>query len=93
MQVDFENIFEHTIPMEDFRLNWRFTDVLFHKLSDHHLKLLQPLDIEASKYLWDYISATNLHQNTPFKKGFFRTIDKAKITSENKREVRKWLYQ
>jgi hypothetical protein len=93
MKIDFSNIDEHVISMTDFRLKWRFTEGQYDRLPDEHLNQLKPLNKEASNYLWDYISRTNLHNDTPFKKGFFRTIDKAKILVGNEREVRKWLYQ
>ncbi len=93
MKVDFSNINEHVIPINDFRLKWRFTDRNYEKLSEEHLNQLKPLDKQASNYLWDYISQTNLHKDTPFKKGLFRTIDKAKILEGNEKLVKKWLYQ
>ena len=92
MSIDFDNIFQHVIPMDDFRLKWRFTEEKYHKLPDHHLHQLKPLDNEAAKFLWDYIIKTNLHSDTPFKKDFFRTIDKARISDGNEKEIKKWLH-
>lgn len=92
MEIDFDNIFEHTIPMDKFRLNWRFTDEKYYELPKQHLEQLNPLNNEASKFLSDFIANTNLHNETPFKKDFFRTIDKAKILSGNEKEIKKWLY-
>ena len=93
MSIDFDNIFQHVIPMDDFRLKWRFTEEKYDKLPDQHLDQLKPLDNEAAKFLWDYIAKTNLHNNIPFKKDFFRTIDKARISDGNEKEIKKWLYQ
>ncbi len=93
MSIDFDNIFQHVIPMDDFRLKWRFTEEKYDKLPDQHLDQLKPLDKEAAKFLWDYIAKTNLHNDTPFKKNFFRTIDKAKILDGNEKQIKKWLYQ
>jgi hypothetical protein len=93
MKIDFSNIDEHIVSLNDFRLKWRFTEEKHDKLPDEHLNQLKPLNKEASNYLWDYISQTNLHDDTPFKKGFFRNIDKTKILQGNKSEVKKWLYQ
>ena len=92
MSIDFDNIFQHVIPMDDFRLKWRFTEERYDKLPDQHLDQLKPLDKEAAKFLWDYIAKTNLHNDTPFKKDFFRTIDKARILDGNEKEIKKWLY-
>jgi hypothetical protein len=93
MNADFSNIYEHIIPLDIFRLKQRFTDEMYGKLPDQHLEQLKPLDTKASNFLWNFISDTRLHQDTPFRKDFFRTIDKAKITNENHKEIKKWLYQ
>ena len=93
MAADFDNIFQHVIPIDDFRLKWRFTEEKYDKLPDQHLDQLKPLDNNAAKFLWDFIATTNLHNDTPFKKNFFRTIDKAQILKGNEREIKKWLYQ
>jgi hypothetical protein len=93
MSIDFDNIFQHVIPMDDFRLKWRFTEEKYDKLPDQHLDQLKPLDNEAAKFLWDYIAKTNLHNDIPFKKDFFRTIDRARISDGNEKEIKKWLYQ
>lgn len=93
MSIDFDNIFQHVIRLDDFRMKWRFTEETYNMLPKKHLDQLKPLDNEAAKFLWDYIGKTNLHNDTPFKKDFFRTIDKARILGGNEREIRKWLYQ
>lgn len=93
MKIDFDNIFDHIILIDNFQLRWRFTDEKYDKLPDQHLDQLKPLDKAASKFLWDFISNTDLHSDIPFKKDFFRTIDKAKILDNNKIEIKKWLYQ
>jgi hypothetical protein len=74
-------------------MKWRFTEEKYDKLPDQHLEQLKPLDTKATKFVWDYISETNLHANVPFKKDFFRTIDKARISNNNEKEIKKWLYQ
>ena len=91
MAVNFENIFNHTIPIDDFRLKWRFTDEKYDKLPNDHLDQLRPLNNDASKFLWDFINQTNLHYEIPFKKDYFRIIDKAKISDNNENEIKKWL--
>ena len=63
------------------------------KLPGEHLDQLKPLDDEASCFLWNYISDTNLHNDMPFKKGFFRTMDRIEILQGNEKEIKKWLYQ
>jgi len=78
--------------MGDFRLKWRFTDPKYDLLPQEHLDQLQPLDKEASKFLFDYISNAHLHDDIPFRKDFFRTIDKMRIQTGNESEVKKWLY-
>lgn len=75
--------------MEDFPLKWRFTNEKYYKLPKIHLNQLSPLNKEAARFLWDYVSKTNLHAEIPFKKDFFSTIDKARIINGNEKEIKK----
>lgn len=93
MNIDFDSIFDYIISMDNFQLSWRFADDKYGKLPDQHLEQLKPLDKVASEFLWNFISNTDLHRDIPFKKDFFRTVDKAKVLDNNKREIKKWLYQ
>lgn len=93
MKVDFSNIKEHVILMGDFSLRWRFTEPEYKVLPKIHLNQIKPLDKEASKFLSDYIDDTRLHLNVPFKKDFFKSIDKKFIFEGNEKDVKKWLYQ
>ncbi|HVA97682.1 MAG TPA: hypothetical protein VNG53_02210 [Bacteroidia bacterium] len=79
--------------MEDCQLKWRFTEKKYDLLQKKDLELLKPLDKLASTFLADYISNSTLHQNLPFKKGFFKTLEKAKVIEGNEQEIKKWLYQ
>ncbi len=88
MNINFENIFQEVIPMEKFLLKWRFTDEKYDKLTDQHLEQLKPLNKEASKFLWDFITNTNLHKEAPFKKDFFKIIEKAKILITTKKKLK-----
>ncbi len=92
MSIDFDNIFQHEIPMDDFGRKWRFTEEKYDVLPDQHLDQLKPLDKKAAKFLWDYIAKSNLHHDIRFKKDFFRTIDNAKILDGNEKQIKKWLY-
>jgi hypothetical protein len=92
-KINFDDLVNHIIPMERFRLKWRFTEEMYDILPQQHLEQLRPIDADASKFLWNYIISVGLHDNIPFKKDFFRTIDKAKVTLENQKVVKKWLYQ
>jgi len=74
-------------------LKWRFTEEKYDKLPDLHLEQLKPLNDNAAEFLWNYISDSGLHNHSPFKKGFFKTIDKVKILESNEKEIKKWLYQ
>lgn len=91
MSIDFDNIFQHVIPMDEFARKWRFTEEKYDLLPDQHLDQLKPLDKEAAKFLWDYIAKTNLHNDISFKKDFFSTVDNIKISDNNEKEVKKWL--
>ncbi len=89
--IDFRSIYNHIIPMNDFELKWRFLSS-YNKILAAHIDKLKPLDKKASNFLWNYIATTGLHDDEPFKKGFFRTIDKIIIEDDNTGEIRKWLY-
>ncbi|WP_196294104.1 hypothetical protein [Hymenobacter ruricola] len=93
MNVNFDNIYEHIISINDSHLKWRFTEDKFNKLPNEHLHQVNPLDKAASRFLWEFIMQTNLHDDIPFKKGLFRVTDKARILDNNRDEVKKWLYQ
>ena len=93
MKVDFNNIRDHIISIEGFALKWLFTEEKYSVFPKIHFDQLKPLDKKAAKFLWDFISETDLHANVPFRKNYFRYIDKAKIESGNQKEIKKWLYQ
>jgi hypothetical protein len=67
MKVDIENIFNHTIPLDDFQLKWRYTQEKYDKLPDQHLELLRPLDKAAAQFLSNYIDTTDLHSYIPLR--------------------------
>lgn len=92
MGINCSNLFQHVIPMENFRLKWRFTNERYHKLPDEHLDQLKPLDDEAAKFLCNYIVHSGLHSNEPFKKGFFHTVDEISVSDTNEKEIKTWLY-
>lgn len=93
MTVCFDNLHLHIIPMDNFVLKWRFTDEAYDRLPDDHLDQLKPLNTEAAAFLWDYISGNRLHEDIPFRNGYFKVIDKAKVLQNNQADIRKWLYQ
>ena len=78
---------DQLLKLEEFSLKDRFIN----QLPEDCLVQIQPLNVEASKSLWDYILRINLHADTPFQKGFFRKISKIEVTDFNNLEVRKWL--
>jgi len=93
LKIGFDNIFEHVISLDNFMLEWRFTEEKYERLPNSHLDLLKPLDLPASRFLWNYILESNLYGDFPFTKDLFPTIDAAKIQYDNKNEIKKWLYQ
>ena len=74
MNIDFDNILEHVVSMDNFQLGWRFADIKYDQLPSQHLELLKPFDKEASTFLSNYIDNSDLHNDIPFKKDFFQTI-------------------
>lgn len=93
MKVGFDNIRECVIPLEQFSLNWRFTEEKYNKLPELHLEQLKPLNKNASEFIWNFIRNSRLHEDAPFKKGFFKNIDKAEVTDVNQKDIKKWLYE
>lgn len=91
--IDHANLLNHKIEMDSFRLKCRFTDPSNFLMPNEHLSQLIPLDSQMSKYLWDFIIDSEIHQDVPFKRGFFRTVDTIKAIDKSESEIRKWLYQ
>lgn len=89
MNIDFNSINQHIISLAPFQLLDGFMDDFLKE----HFEQLQPLDNDASKFLWNYLIHNNVHTDVPFKKGLFQTIDKAKVLHDNQKEIKKWLYQ
>lgn len=90
MKVDFNNIEESIVALSESKLQWLFVG---ENIQQEHLDQIKPLDSKGAKFLWDYISDCDLHNDIPFRKGFFRTIDKALVTNDNQSVIKKWLYQ
>lgn len=93
MKVSFENLNDCFTLIENFRLKWRFTDERYNILPTIHIEQLKPLNCEGSEFVWDFISKSGLHNHTPFKTDFFKTIVKAKIKNTNQKEIKKWLFK
>lgn len=91
--IDFKNIAENRIEIDEFQLKWRFIESEYNILPAEHLKQLTPLNEKASNFLWNFISNSGLHENEPFGNNFFNTIDSTRIHEGNEQEIKKWLYQ
>ena len=78
--------------MDDFIFKWRFKEDKYDNLPKNHLEQIKPLDSEGAKFIDNFINANDLHSDAPFKKGFFKTIDKAKVFENNNQQIKKWLY-
>lgn len=91
--VGFENIKSHKIEMDQFPLKWRFTEEAYNVLPPEHLMQLQPLDREAAELLSKFLEDAGLHDDVPFRKGFFKSEEWIELKTDEEQEVRKWLYQ
>lgn len=87
--MDFSVLHQHTVSMDDFPLKFMFTEAI----PPAQQQALRPLGTQAARWLWDYIDAIELHEDVPFKKGFFKTIARAKILPANEAVVEEWLRQ
>ena len=81
-QIDFDKLFEETIPLENFELGWRFADENFGTLSIEILRQLRPLSVEASHKVYQILSK-EIHADFPFKKDLFEEIKAITLSSEN----------
>lgn len=93
MTINFNNITEDVIPTNEFRLKHRFTNENYEKLPDSHFNQLRPLGKKGSHFLWNHTLKSDLHGNAPFRKDFFRKIEKARISEGREKEIKLWLYQ
>ncbi|GAB2494570.1 hypothetical protein [Algoriphagus taiwanensis] len=91
MTIDFSNIHDHVIEIEDFDLKWRFTEEKYAILPESDLKQIKPLDKEAGKYLDHFIRSVELHADEPFKENFFSQIESIPVSDGNELEIQKWL--
>jgi len=89
MEISFETIADHTIPVNDFSLNARFIENLPVATQNQ----LKPLNVEASKFLHDFITISELHKDDPFKKDFFKTKSVIDIKDGNNDEIKTWLHK
>ena len=94
--IDFKNIKNHIIEMNEFQLKWRFTEEEYNQLPEEHLNQLKPLDKKASNFLDGFVSDFGLYDSMPFKKDFFKmfkTIDEIYFEENTEEKVKKWLYR
>ncbi len=79
--------------MKEFPIGWRFLEEKFelNVIRDEHKEELKPLNKIGSKFLNNYISTCQIHNDFPLKKGLFN-IEKIQI-NDNEKEIKKWLYQ
>jgi hypothetical protein len=93
MSINFTTIFNHVVPIENFQSKWRFVEDKNNKLPDQDLSQLKALDEKASKFLYDHYMGSKIHEDEPFKKGYFQKVFSKEIQPENNRETRRWLYE
>jgi hypothetical protein len=91
MDLAFESLIEHKIPIDKFQLKWRFTEEKYDKLPQKDLNNLIPLNSESSKFLWNYLSNEKIHFDDPLNKNIFRKIKQIGIQIDNEKEVKAWL--
>jgi hypothetical protein len=92
MEVDFDNLDNHIIPLDEFPLSWRFTDEGCNILSSEYISQFKFLDVDASKFLSDYLVKKQIHKDFSFKHDLFNKISKFSIKEENHEETKKWLF-
>jgi len=93
--VTLENIGQYTIPFDQFRYKWRFTEPKYNVLPAHHLEQIQPLDQAAATLLVDLTVGSGRFDKWPFSNPEYIYIEKIKIPQGEEAEaiVKKWLYR
>lgn len=87
--LDLTTLYPNIIPLEKFSLHWLLDD---EEILPTHSEQFKPLNAKASAEVWKTIVDIRLHEDIPFRKDFFKTIDRAKIRDNNQQEIKKWLY-
>jgi len=85
MEVTFENITHSTVLLSEFELGWRFNKVL----TEDQQSKMKPLNKRGSEFLFEYLETNELHKEIPFKKDFFKYVEKIEI--DDKKQVQIWL--
>ena len=93
MKVVIEQLKNHSIEMENFKLKWRFTDIHWNKLPEIKLSQIIPLSRTGANVISEIIKKEKISLNIPFTHNHFRTIDKAKILENNEQIVKEWLFK
>jgi hypothetical protein len=92
--VTLENIEQHTIPFDQFRYKWRFTEEKYNVLPAHHLEQIKPLDKTASKML-NNLTTAMFDGGSRLSPMRFSHIEWVRYvnTLEGEQETKKWLYR
>ncbi len=92
--VILENIEQHTILFEQFKLKWRFTEEKYNVLPPHHLEQIQPLDKLASRLISE-VTDKMFSLRYQLNPDYFKFLEGYHLpeTMEGEQLVKKWLYQ
>ncbi len=91
MEIAFENLIDHIIPMSQFGRKWRFTEDNYDVLPQCDLEKILPLNKEAALFLDRRIQESGMHDEDPFKKNFFKSVSHTDYTEGEEDAVRDWL--
>lgn len=87
MPIDFDNIENHAIPLDDFIGKWMFEEE--GKLtSKEHQDQISPLTKEASQFLWGIEMKTGIKCS----KEYFKSISEFESEYSDKQAIKKYLY-
>ena len=90
-----ENIEQHTIPFDQFRYKWRFTEEKYNVLPAHHMEQIRPLDKEAARLLVDITVGSGNFDKWPLGNPSFRHVEQVQMPDilEDEQLIKKWLFQ
>jgi len=90
--MNFEEVIRKTIPFEEFKLKWRFTEEKYNVLSNEHLLEIKALNSEANELIGNFLfDESGLLGQYKLNEGQFKSIIELDFRAKTEKEVTKWL--
>jgi len=90
--MNFEEVIRKTMPFEEFKLKWRFTEEMYNVLSNEHLLEIKALNSEANELIGNFLfDESGLLGQYKLNEGQFKSIIELDFRTKTEKEVTKWL--